>query len=76
MGSRKANGVRPGDRFVKVGKYETEWVVKEIVEFPNLPPHIHIAEAGTTRRALTFSLSALLDRSLFTPLRAAVVEEG
>lgn len=66
---RKTDGVRPGDRFIRVGKYRSEWVVQEIVTFPNLPPHLHLAEAGSTRRALTFSVSALMDRKLFIPVR-------
>ncbi len=76
MGSVKAKGVRPGDRFVKVGKFATEWIVQELLDFPNLPPHLHIVEAGSTRRALTFSVSAVLDRNLFTPLRAVAIDEA
>ncbi len=66
---RKNLGVQPGDRFIKLDKYRSEWIVKEILNFPNLPPHLHLAEAGSKRRALTFSVSAILDRKLFIPVR-------
>ena len=75
-GSKRRNlGVQPGDRFIKLDKYRSEWVVKELLHFPNLPPHLHLAEAGSKRRALTFSVSALLDRKLFVPVRRSAADK-
>ena len=64
---RKERTIQLGDRFFKVGKYNTEWIVKDMIDFPDLPPHLHIAQAGSRKRGLTFSVSALMDRRLFCP---------
>jgi hypothetical protein len=60
--------VQPGDRFEKVGTFRTVWVVKRLLDLPDLPPHIHIVPEVTQRPVLTFSISAVCDKRHFRPL--------
>lgn len=62
--------IQPGDRFVRVGKVKTVWVVKRLLSLQDMPRHVHIcADKKADHRILTFSESALLDKNFFEPLR-------
>ncbi|MGB0681694.1 MAG: hypothetical protein ACPGOV_03265 [Magnetovibrionaceae bacterium] len=70
----KAASIKPGDRFVRVGTYKSIWVVRRLLDLEDMPPHLHIQQEGGYR-VLTFSVSALLDKTLFTPLPPLSEEE-
>ncbi len=68
--ARKIKTIQLGDRFAKVGTYKSVWTVTRILEFPDLPTHLHITPETADHRVLTFSTSALLDEALFTRMPA------
>lgn len=58
--------VQVGDRFVKVGRYQTAiWVVSKIFQLPSEPAHAHLGKEGDAYASITVSLFALLDQRLF-----------
>lgn len=58
--------VKVGDRFIKVGQYQTAaWVVNRIFQLPSEPPHAHLEKEGDSLDSITVSLSALVDARLF-----------
>ncbi len=57
--------VRVGDRFTKVGTYQTRpWVVARLFQHPAEPPHAQLEREGDNN-CITVSVSALTDPSLF-----------
>lgn len=58
--------VKIGDRFVKVGNYQTSiWVVSRIFQIPSEPPHAHLDKEGDEYESLTVSIPALADPHFF-----------
>jgi len=58
--------VQIGDRFVKVGNYQTAiWVVSRIFQLPSEPPHAHLEKEGDYLESLTVSIPALSDPHFF-----------
>ncbi len=58
--------VRVGDRFTKVGQYQTAiWVVSRIFQLPSEPPHAHLEKEGDAHDSITVSIPALADPRLF-----------
>lgn len=58
--------VRVGDRFVKVGQFQTAvWIVNKIFQLPAEPPHARLGKEGDHYESITVSLSALMDQRLF-----------
>ena len=60
--------VKPGDRFLRLGPYETVWVVKRLLDMDDMPPHLHLTPEGSVARILTFSVAAVQDEKLFKKL--------
>ena len=60
--------VKPGDRFIRLGPYETVWVVTRLLDMGDMPPHLHLTPEGSGPRVLTFSLAAVHDEKLFKRL--------
>ncbi|WP_157879214.1 hypothetical protein [Pararhodospirillum photometricum] len=61
--------VHPGDRFMKPGNPPSIWHVDQMLEYPDLPPHVRLIELGGNRRTVTVALSALLDGRLYSPVQ-------
>ena len=57
--------VKPGDRFIRLGPYETVWVVKRLLDMEDMPPHLHLTPEGPDARLLTFSVAAVQDEKYF-----------
>lgn len=54
-----------GDRFIKVGNFRMPvWKVARITN-ESQPPHAHLEKEGAERDAITVSIPALADSSLF-----------
>ncbi len=63
--------VQPGDRFKMHGKVDTVWVVKKLLEFKDMPEHLHLTpESEADPRILTYAVSAVLDQKLFKKMAA------
>jgi hypothetical protein len=60
--------VKPGDRFIRLGPYETVWVVKRLLDMEDMPPHLHLTPEGSGARLLTFSVAAVQDEKFFKRL--------
>lgn len=60
--------VKPGDRFIRLGPYETVWVVKRLLDMEDMPPHLHLTPEGSDARLLTFSVAAVEDEKFFKRL--------
>jgi hypothetical protein len=61
--------VQVGDRFIKVGQYQTAvWVVNKIFRLPSEPAHAHLGKEGDAYDSITVSLPALLDQRFFKRL--------
>ena len=60
--------VKPGDRFIRLGPYETVWVVTRLLDMDDMPPHLHLTPEGSGSRLLTFSVAAVQDEKLFKRL--------
>ncbi len=69
-GHFRKNGIEPNDRFVKTdGKFKTIWVVTQIVEFKNIPPHARMIQQGDTSRGYrTISTEVLVDPAFYQRL--------
>ncbi len=65
--ARKQMSIEPGDRFLRQDAVPTVWVVRRLLDLPDLPPHLHIVPENG-HRVLTFAVSALLDERLFKRL--------
>lgn len=58
--------VSVGDRFIKVGKFQTAvWVVQKIFQLPSEPPHAHLERENDPKESITVSLPTLLDPRYF-----------
>lgn len=57
--------ILPGDRYVKVENPSVVWVVERLLSLPDMPPHLHLSVEGKSKRIITFSVSALLDGTVF-----------
>ena len=60
--------VKPGDRFIRLGPYESVWVVTRLLDMDGMPPHLHLTPEGSGPRVLTFSVAAVHDEKLFKRL--------
>ena len=60
--------VKPGDRFIRLGSYESVWVVKCLLDMDDMPPHLHLTPEGSGPRVLTFSVAAVQDEKYFKRL--------
>ncbi len=60
--------IKPGDRFLRIGPYETVWVVKRLLDMDDMPPHLHLTPEGMETRLLTFSVAAVEDEKFFKRL--------
>lgn len=60
--------IKPGDRFLRLGPYETVWVVKRLLDMDDMPPHLHLTPEGSASRLLTFSVAAVQDEKFFKRL--------
>lgn len=71
--SIRRNDIRPRDRFVKTdGRYETVWVVDEIVVLPDIPPHARLSQQGDpVSGTRTISVFALRDAAFYRRLPPA-----
>ena len=65
--AKKQIHIEPGDRFLRQGSVPTVWVVRRLLDLPDLPPHLHIVPENG-HRVLTFAVSALADERLFRRL--------
>lgn len=58
--------IRVGDRFVKVGQFQTAvWIVNKIFQLPSEPPHAQLGKEGDNHESITVSLLALIDQRFF-----------
>lgn len=58
--------IKVGDRFVKIGTYQTAvWVVSKIYQLPAAPPHVNLEKEGRAKESLTISLPTLDDPHYF-----------
>lgn len=58
--------IRVGDRFVKVGQFQTAvWIVNKIFQLPSEPPHAQLGKEGDNHESITVSLPALIDQRFF-----------
>jgi hypothetical protein len=72
MAQKQKNlSVKPGDRFMRVGETNTIWIVERLLDLHGVPQHLRLVNIGGHRRALTFAVSAVLDRALFRRLPVA-----
>ena len=42
--------VKPGDRFIRLGPYESVWVVTRLLDMDDMPPHLHLTPEGSGPR--------------------------
>ena len=69
MFKKKNIEVTLGDQFIDFsGEIKKRWEVIELVNRPHLPLHARIREIGREEAHLT-SVSALLDESLYKPIK-------
>ncbi|MGE5505674.1 MAG: hypothetical protein ACM31L_14735 [Actinomycetota bacterium] len=62
----KKPSIKVGDRFVKIGTFQTAvWVVLRIFQIPSEPPHARLAREGDERESITVSLPTLGDNHYF-----------
>jgi hypothetical protein len=62
----KKPSIKVGDRFVKIGSFQTAiWVVLRIFQIPSEPPHARLAKEGDERESITVSLPTLGDTHYF-----------
>ena len=61
----KSESIKVGDRFLKQGDPKTVWVVKQLVDLPNLPLHAELKAQGYRNRIMMMSLGALTDPRMF-----------
>ena len=66
--------VKPGDRFIRLGFYESVWVVKCLLDMDDMPPHLHLTPEESEARLLTFSVAAVQDEKFFRRLGATGAE--
>lgn len=65
-----------GDRFIKVGPpFRPVYMVKSVVDLYEIPPHVRLVTNGQSDEML-MSVSALLDRRLWSRVPAPPVEEA
>jgi hypothetical protein len=58
--------VRVGDRFVKVGQFQSAvWIVNKIFQLPAEPAHAQLGKEGDNHESITVSLPALADPRFF-----------
>ena len=61
----KSESIKVGDRFLKQGDPKTVWVVKQLVDLPDLPLHVELKAQGYRSRKITMSQEVLTDDHLF-----------
>ena len=65
-----------GDRFMKVGPpFRPVYMVKSVVDLYEIPPHVRLVANGQNDEML-MSVSALLDRRLWSRVAAPPLEEA
>lgn len=65
-----------GDRFIKVGPpFRPVYMVKSVVDLYEIPPHVRLVANGQNDEML-MSVSALLDRRLWSRVAAPPLEEA
>jgi hypothetical protein len=58
--------VKVGDRFVKIGAFQSSvWVVARIYQLPSEPPHANLAKEGGDKDSITVSVPTLGDPHYF-----------
>lgn len=68
--NKKGAEIKLGDRFLKIGAFSSVWRVARMLDLHGLPPHFHLEPENSSKSIRTFSISALLDSSLFQRLDA------
>ncbi|MGB0696053.1 MAG: hypothetical protein ACPGOY_10425 [Rhodospirillaceae bacterium] len=68
--SRNKHNIEPEDRFLKSdGKHQSVWIVIDIVQFPDLPPHARLVRQNETWAGYrTISVQALRDLDFYSRL--------
>lgn len=68
--ARRRHDIQPNDRFVKTdGRYHTVWVVSELVNLPDIPPHARLIQQGDpVSGTRTISVLALRDTAFYRRL--------
>lgn len=60
--------IKAGDWFLRNGNPPSEWVVSEIIQKPDTPPHARLRQKGYLTRTVTLALSVLLEGRDFLPI--------
>jgi hypothetical protein len=65
--SYKRFNIQPGDHFTKSdGRFESTWIVHQVVELPDVPPHARLVRHGDPARGYrTISVLALMDPTYY-----------
>ncbi len=61
----KPTSIKVGDKFIKPNDPKTVWVVRGLVDLPDLPPHAELKAQGYLNRMTMMSLAALADQNLY-----------
>ena len=54
-----------GEKFIKLGDPKTVWVVRQIKEFPGLPPHAKLQAQGYRNRTTLVAQEALANHRMY-----------
>ncbi len=54
-----------GDRFTKLDNPNIVWVVRQVKEFPGLPPHAELHAQGYRNRMMLISQDALANHRMY-----------
>ena len=61
----KSKTFNVGEKFIKLGDPNTVWVVRQVKEFPGLPPHAELKAQGYRNRMMLMSQEALANPRMY-----------
>ncbi len=61
----KSKTFNVGEKFIKLGDPKTVWVVRQVKEFPGLPPHAELQALGYRNRTTLMAQEALANHRMY-----------
>ncbi len=61
----KSKTFNVGEKFIKLGDPNTVWVVRQVKEFPGLPPHAELQALGYRNRMMLMAQETLANHRMY-----------